>query len=132
LAQVQQTATRQTAAETPRANPAQRESGAVVVEIYDQIYQLSGTDSAYIERLASMVDSKMRAVSAHGATVDSLRVAVLAALNIADELIATQARHDKLAATQGAASSTVQAAVQSRADSLMGMLDEVLETRKAG
>jgi cell division protein ZapA len=132
LAQAQQTAPRQTAAETSHANLAPRESGAVVVEIYDQIYQLSGTDPAYIERLATLVDSKMRAVSAHGATVDSLRVAVLAALNIADELIATQARHDKLAATQGAASSTVQAAVQSRADSLMGMLDEVLETRKAG
>ncbi len=122
----------QTAAESSRAEMAVRASGAVVVEIYDQIYQLSGTDSAYIERLAALVDSKMRAVSAHGATVDSLRVAVLAALNIADELIATQARHDKLAAAMGSASSTLSASVQSRADSLMGMLDEVLENRKAG
>jgi cell division protein ZapA len=128
LAQAQQSATQQ----NTKPQTAARESTAVVVEIYDQIYQLSGTDAAYIERLAALVDSKMRAVSAHGATVDSLRVAVLAALNIADELIATQARHDKLATAMGSASSTLSASVQSRADSLMGMLDEVLETRKAG
>ncbi len=133
MAQAQQPAMQtntkpQTAADAARSE----QSGAVVVDIYDQIYQLSGTDPAYIQRLAALVDAKMRSVSAHGATVDSLRVAVLAALNIADELIATQARHDKLAAAMGSASSTLSASVQSRADSLMGMLDEVLETRKAG
>ena len=36
--------------------------------------------------LAARVDAKMRAVAAQGRTVDSLRVAVLAALNLADEL----------------------------------------------
>ena len=39
----------------------------------------------YIQRLADIVDAKMRAVAQHTSTVDSLRVAVLAALNIADE-----------------------------------------------
>ena len=68
--------------------------GAVVVDIYDQIYQLRGVNPEYIERLASVVDSKMRAVSAHGATVDSLRVAVLAALNLADELVTLRGRYD--------------------------------------
>ena len=71
-------------------------AGAVVVDIYDQVYQLRGTDPEYIEKLASIVDAKMRAVSAHGTTVDSLRVAVLAALNIADELTALRARYDAL------------------------------------
>ena len=60
--------------ETP-AKPA--ESQSIAVDIYDQIYHLRGTDPAYIERLAAIVDTKMRAVSAHGGTVDSLRVAVL-------------------------------------------------------
>ena len=64
--------------------PAQNQS--ISVDIYDQVYHLRGTDPAYIEHLAQLVDSKMRAVSAHGGTVDSLRVAVLASLNIADEL----------------------------------------------
>ncbi len=121
-----------TAAERSRQELAARESGAVVVEIYDQVYQLSGPDPEYIERLARMVDAKMRAVSAHGATVDSLRVAVLAALNIADEMLSTQARHDAMAQSLNHATSQVHNAVQSRAGSLMGMLDDVLQDRKAG
>jgi len=122
-----------TAAEISRAELEARDSGAVVVDIYDQIYQLQGTDPAYIERLASVVDSKMRAVSAHGATVDSLRVAVLAALNIADELLALRTRCELLSATVEAnRQQASQSAVRLRAGSLMGMLDEVLEERKAG
>lgn len=117
-----------TAAEASRAEIAGRESGAVVVDIYDQVYQLRGTDPEHIERLAAIVDSKMRAVSAHGATVDSLRVAVLAALNIADELMTLRARYDSLAGSVNQQESSV----RSRAGSLMGMLDEVLAERKAG
>ncbi len=63
----------------------------VTVEIYDQIYHLSGQNAAHIRELAARVDSKMRAVAAHGRTVDSLRVAVMAALNLADELTQTTA-----------------------------------------
>jgi len=116
-----------TAAERSRQDVVAREAGAVVVEIYDQVYQLRGTDPAHIERLANLVDSKMRAVSAHGATVDSLRVAVLAALNIADELTSLRARYDSLYNTMAQTQS-----VRSRAGSLAGMLDEVLAERKAG
>ncbi len=116
------------AAELSRAELAARDSGAVVVEIYDQVYQLRGTDPVHIHRLAEVVDAKMRAVSAHGATVDSLRVAVLAALNIADELLTLRARHDLLTGSVTHSRSTV----RSRADSLSGMLDDILEERKAG
>ncbi|MGO8757002.1 MAG: cell division protein ZapA [Terracidiphilus sp.] len=58
----------------------------VTVEIYDQLYHLSGQDPAHIRELAAVVDAKMRAVAAQGRTADSLRVAVLAALNLADEV----------------------------------------------
>ena len=58
---------------------------SIRVEIYDESYNLRGSDPAYIQRLAELVDAKMRAVAQHTATVDSLRVAVLAALNIADD-----------------------------------------------
>ena len=116
------------AAEISRAEVAAREAGAVVVEIYDQIYQLSGTEPQHIERLAALVDAKMRAVSATGATVDSLRVAVLAALNFADELVELRARYDTL---RGSAT-TAETAMQSSAGSLMHMLDTVLEERRAG
>jgi cell division protein ZapA len=100
----------------------------VVVEIYDQIYHLRGVDPQYIERLAAIVDGKMRAVSARGGTVDSLRVAVLAALNIADELATLRDRYDDLAGT----TATSQTTMRNRAGSLAGMLDEVLDGRLAG
>lgn len=101
---------------------------AVSVEIYDQVYHLRGTDPAYIERLAATVDAKMRAVAAHGATVDSLRVAVLAALNIADEMEQTRERYNRLAGSVEETSTTV----RNRADSLSDMLDEVLGERRVG
>jgi cell division protein ZapA len=99
-----------------------------VVEIYDQVYQLRGQDSAYIEKLASLVDNKMRAVAAQSASPDSLRVAVLAALNIADDLLTLRARYESLTGSLDRTQTTV----RSRTGSLMGMLDEVLAERKAG
>jgi cell division protein ZapA len=110
----------------PIENPSPDQS--ISVDIYDQIYHLRGTDPAYIERLAAIVDAKMRAVSAHGGTVDSLRVAVLAALNIADELCTARQRHDALAGSLQHS----QQSLQTRAGSIAHMLDEVLEDRKAG
>jgi cell division protein ZapA len=86
----------------------------VTVQIYDQTYHLSGQDPEHIRKLAAQVDAKMRAVAAQGHTVDSLRVAVLAALNLADELSLTDANSP---ARVGHA----------RAISLRGLLDEVLE-----
>jgi len=101
---------------------------AVSVDIYDQVYHLRGTDPKHIEKLAALVDGKMRAVASHGSTVDSLRVAVLASLNIADELLALRARHDALSGSVG----TAETSMRSRAGTLSDMLDEVLEERKAG
>lgn len=107
---------------------AENESQAITVEIYDQTYRLRGTDREYMERLAAMVDAKMRSVATHGRTVDSLRVAVLAALNIADELARLEERY--AAVTRSGESA---ASLRSRAHSLSGLLDEVLgDERKAG
>lgn len=56
------------------------------VEIYNQTYSIrSDGDNDYIHRLAEYVDSKMRDISSGTLTVDSLKVAILAALHIADE-----------------------------------------------
>ena len=99
--------------------------GFVTVQIYDQTYHLRGQDQAYIERLAALVDMKMRAVAQHGSTVDSLRVAVLAALNVADELLQAE---EQLRSHTGA-----EARQRSRAHDLNGLLDEVLaDTRRTG
>ena len=95
---------------------------SVSVEIYDQTYHLRGVDPEHIDQLARIVDGKMRAVSAHGATVDSLRVAVLAALNIADELTELRARHRELLDSLD----TSETVNRRRASSLSNMLDEAL------
>jgi cell division protein ZapA len=78
----------------------------VQVEIYGQSYNLRGEgESGYIQDLAAYVDRKMREVSEATSTVDSLKVAILAALNIADELFrcreVTQARAGELAERAG-------------------------------
>jgi cell division protein ZapA len=94
-------------------------SDYVTVEIYDQTYHLSGQDAPHIRELAARVDAKMRAVAAQGRTVDSLRVAVLAALNLADELFQAASADPLLG--------------HARAAGLRGLLDEVLEDeRKTG
>jgi cell division protein ZapA len=97
-------------------------AGYVTVQIYDQTYHLFGEDEEHIRRLAELVDARMRAVAAQGRTADSLRVAVLAALNFADELSRAE---------QAGGGDARQA--HARAASLRGMLDEVLEDeRKTG
>ena len=56
------------------------------VSIYDQEYNMRGQlDPEYIRELARFVDEKMRSIAARTHTVDSLRTAVLAAMNIADD-----------------------------------------------
>ncbi len=58
----------------------------VHVEIFGQTYAVkAGADPGYVERLAVFVDEQMKDVSRASGAVDSLRVAVLAALNLADE-----------------------------------------------
>lgn len=102
-------------AEEPRGNP----SEYVTVEIYDQLYHLSGEDPQHIRDLAAYVDAKMRAVAAQGKTADSLRVAVLASLNLADELSQAKSADPR----EGHA----------RAANMRLLLDEVLEgERKTG
>src|SRR6201993_1748856 len=73
-----------TATKDPVLKDAQNAS--VRVEIFDQAYNLrAGSDPEYILKLAEYVDTKMRAVASATNTIDTVRLAVLAALNIADE-----------------------------------------------
>ncbi|MGI8555360.1 MAG: cell division protein ZapA, partial [Pyrinomonadaceae bacterium] len=59
---------------------------SIRVAIYTQTYNIrSDGDNEYIMRLAEYVDGKMREISSGTLTVDSLKVAILAALHIADE-----------------------------------------------
>jgi cell division protein ZapA len=64
----------------------------VTVEIHGQRYAVkSDLDQAYIAELAAYLDQKMRLAAEELASADTLRVAVIAALNLADELYRARA-----------------------------------------
>jgi cell division protein ZapA len=70
----------------------------VKVEIYNQTYNIRIRDGEtdHIKQLAAFVNSRMNDIAAGTLTVDSLRLAILAALHIADELYQTKERRDKM------------------------------------
>ena len=60
---------------------------SVTIQIYGESYTLkAGGDPAYIQEVAAFVDEKMREISSGGKAITTDKVAMLAALNIADEL----------------------------------------------
>ena len=97
------------------------QNSSVRVEIFDQAYNLRGSDPEYILKLAEYVDAKLRAVAQQTQTVDTARLAVLAALNIADEYHLLKRRQD------GGSAEYLK-----RAHNLADALDEVLDERQAG
>ena len=71
-------------------------SPTIKVEIYDQAYTVrSDGDPEYLKELAHYVDRRMREISSGTLTVDSRKVAILAALYIADELHQLRKAHDQ-------------------------------------
>ena len=90
---------------------------SIRVEIYNQTYSIrSDGDSEYIMRLADFVDKRMRDISSGTLTVDSLKVAILAALHIADELHRLKAVHE-----------SADAQLASRSTECVEMLDKLLK-----
>ena len=89
------------------------------VEIYNQTYNIrSDGDSEYITQLAEFVDSRMREISSGTLTVDSLKVAILAALHIADELHRLKRLHEQ-----------ADSQLASRSAECAEMLDRLLKVR---
>ena len=63
------------------------------VEIFGAVYRVRGRDNeGYLQEVAALVDSKMREVSGHARTADTAKLAILAALNLADELLQIRTR----------------------------------------
>ena len=77
-------------------------SSPVKVQIFGQTYTIHGElDPAYVQKLAAYVDEKMSAIADATSTSIRMKIAVLAALSIADELHSTQrdlGENDELAA----------------------------------
>lgn len=69
----------------------------VTVTIYNEDYIVKGTEKPdYIEMLASYVDRRMRMVQQRNVNLSTSKVAVLTALNLADELNKLQEDYDEL------------------------------------
>ena len=96
-------------------------SPTIRVEIYNQTYNIrSDGDTEYIVQLAEFVDSRMREISSGTLTVDSLKVAILAALHIADELHRLKHVHEQADAQLG-----------TRSAECAEMLDRLLKVRNS-
>jgi len=92
----------------------------VQVEIYGQVYSIKGADNAArIRELADYVDLKMKEVQKGTGTVDPLRVAILTALTIADELTSLRMQYDEL-----------EVAADNAAKRLINLTEGVPDTRK--
>jgi len=69
-------------------------SGIIRIQIFGQTYSVQGDlEASYVQKLAAYVDKKMHAVADMTPTVDTQKIAILAALAIADELHSLQDEH---------------------------------------
>jgi cell division protein ZapA len=92
----------------------------VTVEIMGQRFSIrSSLDIEYINRLASYVDHKIQAATEHSTGGDTVRIAVLAAMNIADEYFRSRDTETSL-----------EAAVRARAGEIERMVDDALADEK--
>ncbi len=92
------------------------QSRVVTVEIHGQRYPIrSGLDPAYVAELAAYVDEKIRMASRESPAGDTLKLAVLAALNIADEIFRERDEEQRRTST-----------LRSRASELERVLDLAL------
>jgi len=69
---------------------------SVEVKIFNQAYGLrTNREVEHIKRIAGLVDERMRLISAHTTAHDLAKIAIFAALNIADELSDTKDRYER-------------------------------------
>ena len=71
----------------------------IEIEVFGQKYKIrvkGGEDEKYITHLTSYLDQKMREVAIKSKSADTVKIAVLAAMNIADEYLVCQKRLDQL------------------------------------
>lgn len=69
-----------------------RAGSVTKVQIFNHSYDVRSGDPEYVQRLAELLDQKMKEVADLTPTVDTLKVAILAALNLADECLTV--RHE--------------------------------------
>jgi cell division protein ZapA len=86
------------------------------VQIFGQEYKIRGfEDKSYVERVAGYVDEKMKELARNSSSLPQERLAVLAALNIADELLQEASRGTETLLS-----------IEKRADEMIARLDRCL------
>ena len=94
-----------------------RGTTATEVEIFGALYHVRGEkDPEYLRDLADEVDHKMREIAQQVSTVDTGKIAILAALNLTDELFQCRKHQD---GDQGE--------VQEKVQELTGRLEKALK-----
>lgn len=77
-----------------------REPKSVTVTIFGQAYTLKGgADPDYVQEVATFVDERMKEVADSSSVSSTTKVAILAAVNIADELFREQQKRMQAMAT---------------------------------
>lgn len=78
-------------------NLAEQKKTRITVDIYGQQYSIVGTESSsHIRLVASIVDDKMREISAKNPTLDTSKLAVLTAVNIVHEYMKLKDEYERL------------------------------------
>lgn len=95
----------------------------VEIDIFGQKFSLIAEDEARLQDVAKYVDDQMKDLSQSSATIDSFRLAVLAALNIANERFDLA---DRLATKDNAVQAQFEA-LSAKADRIAIELDEALQ-----
>jgi len=94
------------------------EKNATTVEIFGREYKIKGVaDETYIQEVATYVDKKMKEVSTGSSLPSHDRLAILAALNIADELFQIRKQ-----------SSEIHSSIERKANKLISILDQNLQS----
>ncbi len=79
------------------AKKVNKEPTRVEVEIYGVTYPLRSTeDEDYVKNLAKMVDDKMKMVATNTGSFSGTRIAVIAALELADDYMKLKKDYDEL------------------------------------
>ena len=87
------------------------------VEIFGSVYHVRGENKPeHLQEIAALVDRRMREVAGKVATVDTAKIAILAALNIADDLFRCKQQQEG-----------ERVDIQERVATLAGELEKTLE-----
>ena len=96
-------------------------SNGVQVQIYGQTYHVQGgQDPAYSREVAKLVDEKMNLIATQVHITDSLRIAVLAALHLADRCLTLEQQLN-----------SIECEITDRSEELVALLDKACQEKEA-